>query len=153
MTSGGLIGLLRGQRLRVVLDTNVVVSGMLWGGFSRRLLEAALEDYVTLYCSPVLINEFNQTLQYAKFVKRLSFLQTTAATLVAHYSASVTLVEPSQVPRVVVQDADDDHVLACALHAKAHFIATGDRHLHSLGGNYQGVRILTPAEAVSLLET
>ncbi len=54
---------------------------------------------------------------------------------------------------MIAQDADDDHVLACAVEARAHLIASGDRHLHSLGGNYKGVRIVTPAEAAELLET
>ena len=47
---------------------------------------------------------------------------------------------PQQVPRVIAQDADNDQVLACAV--QAHLIASGDQHLHSLGGNYLGVRIV-----------
>ena len=144
---------LRGARLRLVLDTNVVVSGLLWGGHSRRLLELALDNTVALYSSPVLVDELNQTLHYAKLAKRITALHTTAQALVAHYSAMVTLVVPQQVPRVIAQDADDDQVLACAVQARAHLIASGDQHLHSLGGNYQGVRIVTPAEAAGLLET
>ena len=53
---------------------------------------------------------------------------------------------------MIARDADDDQVLACALEAHAHLIASGDRNLHSLGGNYQGVRIVTPAEAALLLQ-
>ena len=52
-----------------------------------------------------------------------------------NYSAMVTLVVPQQVPRVIAKDADDDQVLACAAQARAHWIASGDQHLHSLGGN------------------
>ena len=143
---------LSGTRLRLVLDTNVVVSGLLWGGHSRRLLELALTDTIVLYSSPLLIDELSQTLHYAKLARRISALQTTAQALVEHYSAMVTLVVPQQVPRVIAQDADDDQVLACALEACAHLIASGDQHLHSLGGNYLGVRIVTPAEATGLLE-
>ena len=144
---------LKGTRLRLVLDTNVVVSGLLWGGHSRRLLELALTDAIALYSSPVLLDELGQTLHYAKLAKRITALHTTAQALVAHYSAMVTLVVPQQVPRVIARDADDDQVLACAVEARAHLIASGDQHLHSLGGNYQGVRIVTPAEAAELLET
>ena len=143
---------LRGTRLRLVLDTNVAVSGLLWYGHSRRLLELALTDTIALYSSPVLVDELSQTLHYAKLAKRITALQTTAQALVAHYSAMVTLVVPLQAPRVIAQDADDDQVLACAVEARAHLIASDDQHLHSLGGNYQGVRIVTPAEAVGLLQ-
>jgi uncharacterized protein len=144
---------LKGTRLRLVLDTNVAVSGLLWGGHSRRLLELALDNTIALYSSPVLIDELSQTLHYVKLGKRITAMETTAQALVASYSAMVTLVVPQQVPRVIVQDADDDQVLACAVEAHAHFIASGDQHLHSLGGNYLGVRIVTPAEAMVLLAT
>lgn len=143
---------LRGKRLRLVLDTNVVVSGLLWNGHSRRLLELAINDTITLYSSPVLVDELSQTLHYPKLAKRITALQTTAQALVANYSAMVTLVVPQQVPRVIARDADDDQVLACAMQARAHLIASGDQHLHSLGGNYQGVHIVTPAEAAALFE-
>lgn len=147
-----LVDSLKGKRLRLVLDTNVVVSGLLWGGHSRRLLELAMDNTIALYSSAVLVDELSQTLHYAKLAKRIAALQTTALALVANYSALVTLVVPQQVPRVIVQDADDDQVLACAVQARAHLIASGDQHLHSLGGNYQGVRIVTPAEAALMLE-
>jgi uncharacterized protein len=150
--SSGLRGGLGGQRLRLVLDTNVVVSGLLWGGHSRCLLELALDNTVTLYSSPVLIDELSQTLRYAKLAKRIAVLQTTGQALVAYYSAIVTLAVPQQVQRVIAQDADDDHVLACAVEAHAHLIASGDQHLHTLGGNYRGVRIVTPAEAAVMLQ-
>jgi predicted nucleic acid-binding protein len=83
--------------------------------------------------------------------KRIAALETTVQALVERYSAMVTLVVPQQVARVITQDADDDQVLACAVEAHAHLIASGDQHLLSLGGNYQGVRIVTPAEAAALL--
>jgi putative PIN family toxin of toxin-antitoxin system len=150
--SSSLSTKLGGKRLRLVLDTNVVVSGLLWGGHSRRLLELALDSTVTLYSSPALVDELSQTLRYAKLEKRIAVLQTTAQALVAHYTAMVTLLVPRQVPRVIAQDADDDQVLACAVEAHAHLIASGDQHLHSLGGNYQGVRIVTPAEAAMMLQ-
>ena len=85
---------LRGTRLRLVLDTNVVVSGLLWGSHSRRLLELALTDTIALYSSPVLVDELSQTLHYAKRSKRITALQTTTQALVAHYNAMVTLVVP-----------------------------------------------------------
>jgi predicted nucleic acid-binding protein len=43
-------------------------------------------------------------------------------------------------------------VLACALSAQADVIVSGDKHLHTLGGSYQGIRIVRPAEAVAMLE-
>jgi predicted nucleic acid-binding protein len=59
---------------------------------------------------------------------------------------------PINVPRVITNDPDDDHVLACAVAAQADFIVSGDKHLHSLGGQYQGIRIVSAAMAVSIIE-
>ena len=62
------------------------------------------------------------------------------------------MATPTSVPRVIANDADDDHVLACALAANADLIVSGDKHLLSLGGEYQGIRIITPAEAIQVVE-
>jgi uncharacterized protein len=73
---------------------------------------------------------------------------TALATLAAQYAALVTLRSPTHVPRVVEHDADDDHVLAAAVAAQAHLIVSGDRkHLLPLG-NYQGIPIVSAAEAL-----
>ena len=58
---------------------------------------------------------------------------------------------PANVPRVIANDPDDDHVLACALAAQADLIVSGDKHLHSLGGHYQGIRIVDAAMAMEII--
>ena len=135
--------------MRLVLDTNVVVAGLLWSGHPRRLLDLAINGDVALFSSPALIDELAHTLNYPKFSQRIAaHCATTPSALTVRYSALVTLVTPSEVPRVIEQDADDDQVLACALAANANLIVSGDKHLRSLGGAYQGIRIATPAEAI-----
>jgi putative PIN family toxin of toxin-antitoxin system len=135
--------------MRLVLDTNVVVAGLLWNGHPRRLLDLAINGDVTLFSSPALIDELAHTLNYPKFSQRIAaHCATTPSALTVRYSALVTLVTPSEVPRVIEQDADDDQVLACALAANANLVVSGDKHLCNLGGAYQGIRIVTPAETI-----
>jgi uncharacterized protein len=135
--------------VRLVLDTNIVVAALLWTGTPRRLLDQAIHDEaLSLYSSPTLIDELAHTLQYPKFARRISLYATTAATLVAQYAALVTLVSPTQVPRVIEHDSDDDHVIAAAVAARAHLIVTGDRkHLLPIGA-HAGIAIVTAAEAL-----
>jgi putative PIN family toxin of toxin-antitoxin system len=140
------------QPLRLVLDTNIVVAGLLWNGPPRRLLEAAIAGEVELYSSAVLLDELAHTLGYAKFAGRLESFGTSIAALVAQYTALVSLVAPASVPRVVANDADDDHVIAAAVAARAALIVTGDRkHLLPIG-SHQGIAIVTAREVVDRIE-
>jgi predicted nucleic acid-binding protein len=69
--------------------------------------------------------------------------------VLADYLEAIELAEPLELPRVV-RDPDDDHVLACALTARAELIVTGDSGLLTLL-NYQNIPIVTPAEALRRL--
>lgn len=140
------------QPLRLSLDTNIVVAGFLWSGPPRRLLEAAIAEEVQLFSSAVLLDELAHTLAYSKFDKRIESFGTSIAALVAQYTALVSLVAPASVPRVVANDADDDHVIAAAVAARAELIVTGDsRHLLPIG-SHQGIAIVTAREVVERLD-
>lgn len=74
-----------------------------------------------------------------------------ANAVLADYRKVVEVVEPAMAPRVVLRDADDDQVIAAALAAQADFIVSGDDDLLAIG-SYQGIRILTAAEALRRIE-
>ena len=141
--------------LRLVLDTNVVVAGLLWNGPPRRLIELAIEgDTVELFSSAVRLDELAHTLGYSKFSARIAIFGTSIAALVAQYMALVSLVAPVSVPHVVVNDADDDedHVIAAAVAARAELIVTGDRkHLLPIG-SHQDIAIVTAHEVLDRLD-
>jgi putative PIN family toxin of toxin-antitoxin system len=69
--------------------------------------------------------------------------------LLTRYLNVAIVVEPTALPQIV-RDPDDDHVLACALAARADLIVTGDSDLLTLL-NYQDIPIVTPAEALRRL--
>ena len=141
------------QSLRLVLDTNIVVAGLLWNGPPRRLIEPAIEgEVVELFSSPVLLDELAHTLGYSKFAARINSFGSSIASLMTQYTALVSLVMPASVPRVVANDADDDHVIAAAVAARAELSVTGDRkHLLPIG-SHQGIAIVTAREVVERLE-
>jgi len=135
--------------VRIVLDTNVVMSALLWHGAPYRLLDALRRQPGTqLYSSTVLLEELADVLTRASASKRLALIHQTAQQVLADYLTIIELAEPVSVPRVVPNDPDDDQVLACALTAHANLIISGDRkHLLPLG-NYQGIAIIDAAEAL-----
>ena len=135
--------------LRLVLDTNIVVAELLWNGPPQRLIELAIAgEAVELFSSPVLLDELVDTLGCTKFTARIEGFGTSIAALVAQYTALVSLVVPASVQRIVANDADDDHVIAAAVAARAELIVTGDRkHLLPIG-SHQGIAIVTAREVV-----
>ena len=137
--------------MRLVLDTNVVASSMLWGGSPMRLLQARREKRVDLYTSTALLAELTDVLSRSKFDKKLAAAMLTADGLVDRYAELAQVVRPTAIPRTA-PDADDDVVIGTALAARADLLVTGDRLLRSVG-QYQGVRIVTVAEACQALAT
>ena len=135
--------------MRLVADTNIVVSALLWRGPPHKLFERMRETALTFYTSPVLLEELADVLSRRKLAKTISALNATPESLLRDYRGFARNVRPSSVPRVVI-DPDDDHVLACALTAHADLIASGDRHLLDLG-EYRGIRIVTAVEAVRIV--
>ena len=140
--------------MRVVLDTNTLVSALLSPqGSPRRLPDDARAQVFDLCSSPVLIAELLDVVSRAKFANRLTQAGLTPLGIVGEIRRLATMAAPTSVPRVVANDADDDHVLACALAGNADLIVSGDKHLHGLGGEYQGIRIVKLAEAIELIGT
>jgi len=94
----------------------------------------------------VLLEELTDVITRPSFSQRLNSIGKTVRQVLADYIEVVELVEPLEIPRIV-RDPDDDHVLACALAAKAEIIVSGDKDLLDLR-EYQGIPILTTADAL-----
>lgn len=138
--------------MRVVLDTNTLVSAVLSpNGPPRRLLDAARNQVFELCSSPVLLAELLDVVTREKFAKRFQAAGLTPLGIVKEIRRMAYMVAPTNVPRVIVSDADDDQVLACAVAGQADLIVSGDKHLHTLGGSYQGIPIVRSAQAMAMV--
>ena len=135
--------------MRIVLDTNVELSALLWHGTPHHLLAAiGQRSSIQLYSSTALLEELADVLTRPSASKRLALIGKTAREVLADYVEAIELVEPASVPRVVVDDADDDQVIAAAVAARADLIVSGDRkHLLPLG-SHQGIDIVEATEAL-----
>ena len=136
--------------MRVVADTNTVVSAFLWGGPPAAVLAAAREGRITLFTSPALLAELEDVLSREKFVERIGRVGSSVAQMLAGYRALATIVRPAAI-EPTARDPDDDHVLACATAAQAKLIVTRDKDLLDLR-EYQGIPILASADALQRLE-
>lgn len=134
--------------MRIVLDTNVVLSALLWRGTPYHLLDAIRRDSeARLFSSAVLLDELADVLTRPSASRRLAIIGRSAHEVLADYIEAVEVVEPERVPRVVPNDADDDHVIAAAIAAGADWIVSGDADLLSIG-SHNGIPVLTAAQAL-----
>jgi hypothetical protein len=136
--------------VRVVLDTNIVVSALVWGGTPYALIAAATEERLELYSSAALIEELADVLGRAKFAPRLQQAQRTVAQLIEQYRGLVGVVSVEPIAPAVLADPDDDEVIACALAAQADLIVSGDADLQRLR-RYEAIPIVSPAECLQRL--
>lgn len=135
--------------MRIVLDTNVVLSALLWRGTPYHLLSAISQrPELRLYSSTALLEELADVLARPTANRRLTLIGRSAGAVLADYVEAIVLADPGSVPRVVAGDVDDDQVIAAAVAARADLIVTGDRkHLLPLG-SHQGIAIVEAAEAL-----
>jgi putative PIN family toxin of toxin-antitoxin system len=134
--------------VRAVADTNTVVSGLLWQGAPRQVLDAARAGKVDLFTSAVLLAELEDVLRRDKFAERLQRASVTAHGLTIGYAALARPVEPAAITPVILEDPDDDAVLACAIAAQVEIIVSGDSHLLNLKA-YQDIPILSVVELLA----
>lgn len=136
--------------MRLVLDTNVVASAILWGGTPRLLLQAARDKRVELFTSTAMLAELTDILGRRKFARKIAASQLTIDQLVDGYAQLASVVRPVTTPRIA-PDPDDDVVIGTALAAKADLIVTGDKPLLSVS-EHQGVRVASVAQAIEIIE-
>lgn len=136
--------------MRLVLDTNVVVSAIVWGGVPFQLLQAAAAGTAALYTSPVLIEELRGVLARNHLASRLARQRRSVDQAVEFYARLCQMLEPLDVPRIVLNDPDDDYLVAAAVAARAHLIVSGDKHLINLKDRI-AIPVLKASEALEFL--
>jgi uncharacterized protein len=129
---------------KVVLDSNVIVSGLGWSGPPASIIDAVLSGRVTLVISPPLLAELRRVLQYPKLAKVIR----EADALVDELEVVSEMVLPTRVV-AVVSDETDNRVLEAAAEGSANYIVSGDDHLLALG-SFEGIPIITPAAFAAL---
>jgi len=134
--------------VRVVLDTNVLISALAFPGSKPdEILARARRREVDLYLSPAIVLELERILRNKFHLGRQEVAQSLRALRrMAH------LVHPTERIAVVTANDDDNRILECAVAARAEFLVTGDKaHLLPLG-SYRGTRIIAPDQFLEILQ-
>lgn len=125
--------------IKVVLDTNVLISAVLFGGKPRQVLEKAIRGEVRLCISDPILDELKGVLQRPKFGYSPEMIQV----ILTELSGISDFVEAARTMNVVLEDPEDNRILECAVEAEAKYIVTGDSHLLKLG-KFRNIEILEP---------
>ena len=133
--------------IRIVADTNIFISAVMFGGVPGAFLDLAFQGSFHLITSPILLGELDEKL-------RMKFeLSPADADLIrSRLEAISQLVSTTATLAVIKDDPDDDRVLECAIAGRADHIVSGDRHLLKLG-SYLDIRILTVRSFVDKLNS
>jgi putative PIN family toxin of toxin-antitoxin system len=131
--------------VRVVLDTNVVVSGAFFGGPPRAVLDAWLDGRLHVVLTPMILDEYLRVCDRL----RASYPAADYQPMLTQLAAQGSLVPDSKGGEEITADPDDDKFMRCADAAGA-VVVSGDRHLLEADG-WNGIRVLTPNELLASL--
>jgi putative PIN family toxin of toxin-antitoxin system len=127
--------------VKVVLDTNVVMSGIFFGGVPGRLLEAWTRGRIELVLSPAILEEYRRVGAElaAKYPARGEALAPVLALIAMH----ATMVDAAPLPERVSADPADDKFLGAAIATQASIVVSGDQDLLEVSG-WRDIEVLTP---------
>ncbi len=135
------------NRKRVVLDTNVLVSGFGCKGPSNTILQKCIDSEFELIISYKQLEELKRVLDYP----RLKFTEEQKAKFLDIITQIAILVETYEELDIIKDDPDDNVILESATEGKAIFLISGDPHLLEIK-EFRGVKIFKPREFLDILE-
>jgi putative PIN family toxin of toxin-antitoxin system len=133
--------------LKVVVDTNVLVSALLFGGTPGRLIVLWQKGAIKPLASKEIIDEYLRVLTYPKFKlseEEINFL------LYQQILPYFDVIDAHPGPGIIKKDPEDDKFISCALAGKAKFIISGDQHLLA-SKSYRKIKILSPADFIKIV--
>ncbi|NCO67324.1 MAG: putative toxin-antitoxin system toxin component, PIN family [Nitrospirae bacterium] len=130
------------KKLRVVLDTNVLVSALLFKGKLSKIVDLWERGRIIPLISRETFDEFKKVIAYPKFSLTASEIRTIIEENILPF---FEVVEANEVIKDACKDRDDDKFLSCAVSARAAYLVTGDTDLLVMK-NFKGVKIITPRD-------
>lgn len=131
--------------LKVVLDTNVIVSALHFGGKPDKVLSLANEGAIELLISPFILDEVARVLR-----RQFQWAKPETKDALAAIQEIATLIQPTHRLSIIKEKDSDNRILECAVSGRANFIVSGDtKHILPLK-EHEGVKILSPAKFLAL---
>ncbi len=129
--------------MTIVLDTNVLVSGIFWKGYPRKIMESIFSGDIVIVITLDILNE------YQRVGKELSikFPEINIDELIDLITIKSILTMPIKLNEKICEDPSDEKFIECALASNTKIIVSGDKHLLNVK-NYQNIKIISPREFI-----
>lgn len=131
-------------KLKTVLDTNIYLSGIIFGGNPRHILDLIIQKKVTTITSPAILLEISQKLE-----QKFSWSEEQILVTIKTLAKTATVVSPKKRLNIVKADKNDNKIIEAGIEGAAKYIITGDKHLLKIK-KYQSVEIVSPVEFLSI---
>ena len=137
--------------LRVLCDTNVIISGMFSSGIPNQIYQAGTRQgkFLFLRAQP-LIDELRRVMQYPYFAERIQRAELEIDGLLYDFVNASLPATLATIPPDIIRDPKDLHLLAAAVGGQADYLVSGDKDLLVLA-SYAGIPIVTPAQFLERL--
>lgn len=126
--------------MKIVIDTNVLISGVFFGGFPRKILSSIIRQKITACATAEIINEYEEVVQEMIDRKQGHINKTILVPLIK----TIDIIEPSSHIEIC-RDPDDNKFLECAKDSHAFYIVSGDKDLLVIE-QYENIQIVTAKE-------
>lgn len=136
--------------MKIVADTNVLLSGSFWDGKSRTIIDKAESGEITLVLSKDIINEFIRVLNYDEIKEKIITKNLEMKRTVEQIVSLSEIVIPTEKIMAVKNDPDDDIIIECALAGNVDFIISQDKDLIRLK-EFRGIPIIKPEEFLEII--
>ncbi len=137
--------------MRVVVDTNVMISAVLWLGTPHRIIELAERNRLVICMTQAMLDELREVLSRQKFKSHLEMRRTSTEEILSALIPLIELYAPTKLTNLRLSDPDDEMFVACAVSANADYIVSGDDHLLRMK-QYGKIKILNPSSFVHAVE-
>lgn len=131
-------------KLKAVLDTNVYLSGIIFGGNPRHILDLIIQKKITAITSPAILLEISQKLE-----QKFSWSEEQILVTIKTLAKTTTVVSPKKRLNIVKADKNDNKIIEVGIEGAANYIITGDKHLLKIK-KYQNIKIVSPIEFLSI---
>lgn len=139
--------------MKIVLDTNVVVSGTFWTGASFHVLTLADQGAFTLIATAPILKEYDKIIHSEEILNKTTTVQHARIQALHKLLSKATIVDPKEKITVIKDDPDDNKFLEAAVEAHADAIISNDKKHLLILKKFRNIPIITPETFLQQLQT